>query len=171
MPAVVGVGAVVTPSRAGGSAVRKFGPDDENGTHVLTRPVWSTVRACQRYATSSLRPSTDTNVTVPDGTGALETVATLVNGVPTGRTSTSSRTSSPGSGSVIVAPSRTIVSSVVPPGAIAVTPSLRRWSIRLGDAGGSGTATAKSVVPGALPPNPCQALARPVTSTARTCQW
>ncbi len=171
VPAVVADGAPSTPSRVGGSAVRKFAPLELSGTQALTRPVWSTVRACQRYATSSVRPSVETRAAVPEATGALEAVATLENAVPTARTSTSSRTWSPGSGSVIVAPSRTMVSSVTPPSTIAVVPSLRRCTRRVGATGASGTATTKSAAPAAFPPKVAQALARPVASTARTCQW
>ena len=65
----------------------------------------------------------ETEAGVPLATSPLVTVATFVNGVPSGWSSTSSCQLSP-SGSVAVALKITVASFVGPPKAIAVTPSV-----------------------------------------------
>jgi len=119
----------------------------------------------------SLSPLIVAVAVVPRATAGLEPVAVFVNAVPTGSTSTSRRTWSPGSGSSTTAVNRAVASSVVPPIAIAVVPSERTWPSEPGVSGACGTATWKSAALSALPPNEVQALARPVRSTARACQW
>ena len=70
-----------------------------NAVQSLARPVWSAVRACQRYPVLFARPATATKPVCPFATRPLVCVGVPVNAVPTGRTSTSSRRESAGSGS------------------------------------------------------------------------
>src|SRR5690242_1524883 len=65
-----------------------------NWSHALHRPVLSHERACQRYPVLLVSPPTCTDVCVPPppaDTKSLAWVATPVNGLPIGSTSTSSR--------------------------------------------------------------------------------
>src|SRR5512135_911238 len=170
-PATLAPGCVVTTRRAGARATRRSAalsalPPYE--THPLVRPVPSTPRACQWYATLSSSPPTVAVAVVPRGTGGLDADATFVNAVPTGRTSTSRRTWSPTSESATTPVIWTVDPSVVPPVGMTVTPSALSCTSAVGADGGWGMATEKSAVPG---PNSIQPLERPVRSTARTCQW
>ena len=89
-------------------------------------------------------------------------VTTPLNTVPTGLTSTSSRSWSPGLGSVTVALKITERPGAVPPTGMAVLPSLWSWTRSAGSAGGCGIVVAKSASVSGLAPNAIQALARRV---------
>ena len=107
---------------------------------------------------------------VPLATDAPEPFGTPLNAVPSGSTSTSSRTTSPGLGSVTVPLNTAERLRPVPPTGMAVTPSLWNCPSAVGASGGPGMAVAKSVAVSAFPPNATHALARPVWSTVRARQ-
>src|SRR5207244_7447708 len=95
-----------------------------NSTQPLRRPVRSTARPRQWYAVLSLNPETEAVATWPLATATPMPVTTPSNGVPTGFTSTSSCSPSPGFTSVTVAVKSTDRPAAVPPTAIGVRPSL-----------------------------------------------
>src|SRR6266480_5913794 len=109
----------------------------------------------------------------PLATGGPEPLTTpgSANGVPTGWTSTSSWSWSPGFGSVTAALKITDCPAAVPPGAIGVTASLWNWARLVGAIGGTGTDVVKSGGLCGFPSNAVQALVRPVSSVVRACQW
>ena len=158
------VGATATRKSA---AVSALGP---NGTHPLLSPVRSTARARQWYAVLSPNPETEAVATWPLATATPMPVTTPSNAVPTGLTSTSSCSWSPGFTSVTVAVKSTDRPAAVPPTAMVVLPSLCSWPSAVGDPGGTGMEVLKSGASSGLPPNGVQALARPVWSTTRCCQ-
>src|SRR5213593_2141010 len=105
-PATTSLGCRVNASWATGTATPKSTPDSglpPNDAQGPARTVWSTTRACQWYAVLSARPATTAVAMPPFATRAPEPPATPWNGVPTGCTSTSSRSWSEGLGSVTVA--------------------------------------------------------------------
>src|SRR5437660_1582371 len=133
-----------------------------NGTHALARAVWSTTRDRQWYAVLSLNPATAAVATVPFATVGPVPVTAPLNGVPTGLTSTSRCSWSPGFGSVTLALKITDRPDAVPPTGMAVTPSLWNCAVSVGGAGGCGMVVTKSPSVSGFPPNAVQALARSV---------
>src|SRR5438876_1061013 len=92
-------------------------------------------------------PATAAVATVPFATVGPVPVTTPLKAVPTGLTSTSSRSWSPGFGSVTVALKITDRPGAVPPTGIAVTPSLWNCAVSVGGAGGCGMAVTKAQPP------------------------
>src|SRR5947207_1422140 len=89
-------------------------------------------------------------------------VTAPLNGVPTGLTSTSRCSWSPGFGSVTVALKITDRPDAVSPTGMTVTPSLWNCAVSVGGAGGCGMVVTKSPSVSGFPPNAVQALARSV---------
>ena len=118
----------------------------------------------------SLNPATVPVATVPLTTGAPEPLGIPVNGVPTGFASMSSRSWSPGLGSVTVALKITDRPAAVPPTAMGVTASLWNCASPVGAFGGTGTDVLKSGGLSGFPSNAVQSLTRPVWSAVRACQ-
>ena len=110
----------------------------------------------------SPNPATAAVATAPLATVGPVPVTTPLNAVPTGLTSTSRRSSSPGLGSVTVALKITDRPGAVPPTGMTVLPSLWNWAVSVGGAGGCGMVVTKSGSVSAFAPNVVQALARPV---------
>jgi len=108
---------------------------------------------------------------VPLATAAPEPFGTPVKAVPRGSTSTSSRTTSLGFGSVTVPLNTAERLRPLPPTGMAVTPSFWNCPSAVGASGGSGMTVAKSAAVSAFPPNDTHALARPVWSRVRARQW
>src|SRR5438093_882980 len=138
-PATAAVGCTVNVSWVAATATRKSVADSTlfpNGTHALARAVWSTTRDRQWYAVLSLNPATAAVATVPFATVGPVPVTAPLNGVPTGLTSTSRCSWSPGFGSVTVALKITDRPDAVPPTRMAVTPSLWNCAVSVGGAGG-----------------------------------
>src|SRR5437764_8249199 len=161
-PATAAVGCTVNVGWVAATATRNS--DDysalfPNGTPALARAVWSTARDRQWYAVLSLNPATAAVATVPFATGGPVPVTAPLNGVPTGLTSTSRCSWSPGFGSVTVALKITDRPDAVPPTRMPVTPSLWNCAVSAGGAGGRGRVVTKSPSVSALAPNAVHALA------------
>ena len=98
----------------------------------------------------------------PLATAGPEALAPLLNAVPTGLTSTSSRNWSPGLGSVTPASKVTDRAVAIPPAGMGVLPSLWSWLRPVGALGGTGTDVLKSGGLSGFPSSAVQSLARPV---------
>src|SRR5207244_1752707 len=119
---------------------------------VLPSASWATTRTAGLMAT----PATAAlGCTVTVSCDAATT--TPLKTVPTGLTSTSSRSWSPGFGSDTVALKITDRPGAVPPTGMAVAPSLWNCAVSVGGEGGCGMVVTKSPSVSAFPPNAVQA--------------
>src|SRR2546429_133873 len=126
-PAPAGGGGRVRGGCGAAPATGKSGADSTlspSGTRARARGVGPPARDRQWYAVLSLNPATAAVATVPFATVGPVPVTTPLKAVPTGLTSTSSRSWSPGVGSVTVALKITDPPRAGPPTRVAGTPAL-----------------------------------------------
>src|SRR6266513_3728054 len=138
-PAVVLPGGTVKTSWLPARATRKSGSLSAlspNATQALVPPPWSTARVCQWYAVLSINPPTVALAVAPLATAAPEPLTVPVKALPTGSTSTSTRTAEPPAGPDTIAWKTTDRLVTSPPSATAVTPSFWNWANAAGGSGG-----------------------------------